>query len=83
MIDIPIRIQRETDYYSKEEIKDAITLLFGSNHQFNHYLAQELQIMVTHRMVMDMLRSDSFQQQWMEKKILKCQTQLGISESYE
>jgi len=83
MIDIPTRIQRETDYFSEEEIKDAITMLFGSIHKFNHCLTPELQIMVTHRMVMDMLRSDSFQQQWTEKKLMKCKIQLGISESYE
>jgi len=83
MIDIPDKIQRETDYYSDDEIKDAIMMTFGLISEFNQSLAQELQIMITHRRVMDMLRSDSFQQQWTEKKILKCQTQLGISESYE
>jgi len=81
MIDIPARIQQETDYFSEEEIKDAITMTFGSNPRFNHCIAPELQIMDIQRQVMDKLRSESFQQQWTEKKIMKCQTQLGISES--
>ena len=79
MIDIPAQIQRETDYYSEDEIKYAITMLFAHNYKFNPSLSQELQVVAIQRMVMNLLRSESFQRQWMEKKIMKCQTQYGLS----
>ena len=81
MIDIHAMIQRETDYYSEEEIKDAITMMFGSNPRLNPGVAQELYVMDIQRKVMDMLRSVSFQEQWTEKKRMKCYAQLGIIES--
>jgi len=79
MIDIPTQIQLDTDYYSEEEIKYAITMLFAPNYKFNPCLAPELQVVAIQRMVMNLLRSESFQRQWMEKKTMKCQTQGGLT----